>query len=49
LRLEKAQPLRVAMRPLVRAMVGLASQVIRDGPPQRACLRMGLSASHLFS
>jgi uncharacterized protein (DUF2236 family) len=49
LRLEEAQPLRVAMRPLVRAMVGLASQVIRDGPPQQACLRMGLSASHLFS
>jgi uncharacterized protein (DUF2236 family) len=43
LQLQKRQPLRVAMRPLVRAVVTLAGYVIRNGPPQRACLRMGLS------
>ena len=47
LKLEKGQPLRVAMRPLVRATVTLAGQVIRNGPPQRACRRMGLSPSRL--
>src|ERR1700730_18154283 len=47
LKLEKAQPLRVAMRPLVRATVTLAGQVIRNGPPQMACRRMGVSPSRL--
>jgi uncharacterized protein (DUF2236 family) len=47
LKLKKRGPLRVAMRPLVRTAVTLAGQVIRNGPPQRACLRMGLPASHL--
>jgi uncharacterized protein (DUF2236 family) len=47
LQLAKGQPLRVIMRPLVRATVTVASHVIRNGPPQQACLRMGLSASHL--
>jgi uncharacterized protein (DUF2236 family) len=47
LQLEKGQLMRVAMRPLVRAAVGLAGRVIRNGPAQRACLRMGLSPSRL--
>ena len=47
LKLEKGQPLRIAMRPLVRATVTLAGQVIRNGPPQTACRRMGLSPSRL--
>ena len=47
LKLEKGQPLRVAMSPLVRATVTLAGQVIHNGPPQRACRRMGLSPSRL--
>ena len=47
LKLEKGQPLRVAMSPLVRATVTLAGQVIRNGPPQTACRRMGLSPSRL--
>ena len=47
LKLEKGQPLRVAMRPLVGATVTLAGQVIHNGPPQRACRRMGLSPSRL--
>ena len=45
LKLEKGQPLRIAMRPLVRATVTLAGRTIRNGPAQQACLRMGLSAS----
>jgi uncharacterized protein (DUF2236 family) len=47
LKLEKGQAVRAVMRPLVSATVTLAGQVIRNGPPQQACLRMGLSASHL--
>jgi uncharacterized protein (DUF2236 family) len=47
LKLEKEQSLRFLLRPLVRAIVTLSGQVIRNGPPQRACLRMGLSPSHL--
>jgi uncharacterized protein (DUF2236 family) len=42
LRLEKGQPMRVAARPLVSAMVTLADRVIRNGPPQQARQRMGL-------
>jgi hypothetical protein len=45
--LEKGQPLSVVMRPLVRAIVALAGQVIRNGPPQRAYRRMGLSRFRL--
>ena len=40
LRLEKGQPLRVAMRPAVGAVVILAGGVIRNGPPQQAQQRM---------
>ena len=40
LRLEKGQPLRVAMRPAVGAIVILAGGVIRNGPPQQAQQRM---------
>jgi uncharacterized protein (DUF2236 family) len=42
LRLEKGQPMRVAARPLVSAIVTLADRVIRNGPPQQARQRMGL-------
>ena len=42
LRLEKGQPMRIAARPLVSAMVTLADRVIRNGPPQQARQRMGL-------
>jgi len=49
LRLEKGQRLRIAMRPFTRAAVALVGHTIRNGAPQRACLRMGLSASRLSS
>ena len=42
LKLQKGQPIRVAARPLVSAMVTLADQVIRNGPPQQARQRMRL-------
>ena len=42
LKLEKSQPMRVAARPLVGAMVTLTDRVIRNGPPQQARQRMGL-------
>jgi len=47
LKLEKGQPLRVATRPLARTVVILAGQVVRDGPPQQAYRRMGLSSFSL--
>jgi uncharacterized protein (DUF2236 family) len=47
LKLEQGQRLRVAARPLVCAIVTLVGQVIRNGPPQQACRRMGLSGSAL--
>jgi uncharacterized protein (DUF2236 family) len=47
LQLQKQQSLRVVMRPIVRAIVTLGGHVMRDGPPQRACLRMGLFPPHL--
>jgi len=47
LQLEQGQSFRSATRPLVRAMVTLAGLMIRNGPPQQACIRMGLSPSRL--
>lgn len=47
LKLEHGQCRRIVVRPLVRATVTLAGLVIRNGPAQQACLRMGLSSSHL--
>jgi uncharacterized protein (DUF2236 family) len=43
LKLERGQRLRVATRPLVRTIVTLGGRVIRNGPPQQAYMRMGLS------
>jgi uncharacterized protein (DUF2236 family) len=40
LRLENGQRLRVAMRPVVGAIVTLAGRLLRNGPPQQARHRM---------
>ena len=47
LELEKGHRLRRAVRPLVRATVALSGHLIRNGPPQQACLRMGRPPSSL--
>lgn len=45
--LEGGQWLRIARRPLVRSIVALLARVVRDGPAERACRRMGVSTAVL--
>jgi uncharacterized protein (DUF2236 family) len=45
--LEKGQRVRRALSPLVRATVAFTGHLIRNGPPQQACLRMRRPAFHL--
>ena len=47
LELEKGHLLRRAVRPLIRATVAFSGHLIRNGPPQQACLRMGRPPSSL--